>query len=323
MVLPDGGTQVHTPAPRASRRIRARCLERPSVAAGNVYNCGDPFDWSLRKWVEATAEKGSAPSSRGNGCDPGRCRGRGGDHAFRSEAKPQEKCVVHREGPPRLGWYLMISPMDALRETGPRATRSDPTSIRATARRSPTRSTTPPRTLIDAWRRPQRRPGGRAVHSGPHRLSSHGPPPRARRPGPPRPMTRSARPALDGLVAVVTGGASGIGRATALRMLDAGASVAVGDLNQENADSRSSPRSTTPTRLRYFVDRRHRRGRRRRLVRTAVDDFGGLGHHVQQAWRRRRARPAGRDRHGRLGPNLRRHRPRCVRRYQARKESVA
>jgi NAD(P)-dependent dehydrogenase (short-subunit alcohol dehydrogenase family) len=37
---------------------------------------------------------------------------------------------------------------------------------------------------------------------------------------------------LDGRVAVVTGGASGIGRATALRFLDEGARVVVGDLNE-------------------------------------------------------------------------------------------
>ena len=37
---------------------------------------------------------------------------------------------------------------------------------------------------------------------------------------------------LDGRVAVVTGGASGIGRATVLRFLDEGARVVVGDLNE-------------------------------------------------------------------------------------------
>ena len=37
---------------------------------------------------------------------------------------------------------------------------------------------------------------------------------------------------LDGRVAVVTGGASGIGRATALRFLDEGARVVIGDLNE-------------------------------------------------------------------------------------------
>ena len=39
---------------------------------------------------------------------------------------------------------------------------------------------------------------------------------------------------LDGKVAIVTGGASGMGRATALRFMEAGARVVVGDLNTEN-----------------------------------------------------------------------------------------
>ncbi len=39
---------------------------------------------------------------------------------------------------------------------------------------------------------------------------------------------------LDGKVAIVTGGASGMGRATVLRYLDEGAQVLVGDLNETN-----------------------------------------------------------------------------------------
>lgn len=42
---------------------------------------------------------------------------------------------------------------------------------------------------------------------------------------------------LQGKVAVVTGGASGMGRAMALRFLDEGAAVVVGDLNRSNLES--------------------------------------------------------------------------------------
>lgn len=42
---------------------------------------------------------------------------------------------------------------------------------------------------------------------------------------------------LNGKVAVITGGGSGIGRASALRFLDEGASVVVSDLNQANGEA--------------------------------------------------------------------------------------
>ncbi len=42
---------------------------------------------------------------------------------------------------------------------------------------------------------------------------------------------------LDGRVAVVTGGASGIGRATVLRFLEAGAQVVFGDLNEAKSEA--------------------------------------------------------------------------------------
>lgn len=49
-------------------------------------------------------------------------------------------------------------------------------------------------------------------------------------------LESSVRRELDGLVAIVTGGASGIGRATALRLADLGAEVITFDLTDEVAE---------------------------------------------------------------------------------------
>jgi NAD(P)-dependent dehydrogenase (short-subunit alcohol dehydrogenase family) len=55
---------------------------------------------------------------------------------------------------------------------------------------------------------------------------------------------------LAGRVAVVTGGASGIGRATVLRFLDAGARVVFGDLNESSSEALVAE-VRDPARLRY------------------------------------------------------------------------
>jgi nucleoside-diphosphate-sugar epimerase len=57
MVLPDGGLQVHTRC--AARNAAAAVLaavDHPDAAAGQVFNCGDPENWSLRRWVELLLE---------------------------------------------------------------------------------------------------------------------------------------------------------------------------------------------------------------------------------------------------------------------------
>jgi nucleoside-diphosphate-sugar epimerase len=53
MIVPDGGGQVHTRcAARNAAAFVLAAVDRPEVAAGEVYNCGDPAAWSLRQWIE-------------------------------------------------------------------------------------------------------------------------------------------------------------------------------------------------------------------------------------------------------------------------------
>jgi NAD(P)-dependent dehydrogenase (short-subunit alcohol dehydrogenase family) len=71
---------------------------------------------------------------------------------------------------------------------------------------------------------------------------------------------------FEGLTAVVTGGASGIGAAIVSRLLDAGARVAVLDLNIESADSRSSA----------FLADVSDDASVRSAIDSVVDNFGGI-----------------------------------------------
>ncbi|MWA03555.1 epimerase [Actinomadura sp. LD22] len=53
MILPDGGLQIHTRcAARNAAAFVLAAIDRPDSAAGQVYNCGDPANWSLREWAE-------------------------------------------------------------------------------------------------------------------------------------------------------------------------------------------------------------------------------------------------------------------------------
>jgi len=53
MILPDGGFQIHSRcAARNAAAFVLAAVDRPKAAAGQVYNCGDPLNWSLRQWAE-------------------------------------------------------------------------------------------------------------------------------------------------------------------------------------------------------------------------------------------------------------------------------
>jgi nucleoside-diphosphate-sugar epimerase len=54
MILPDGGFQIHTRcAARNAAAFVLAAVDQPDAAAGQVYNCGDPLNWSMRQWVES------------------------------------------------------------------------------------------------------------------------------------------------------------------------------------------------------------------------------------------------------------------------------
>jgi NAD(P)-dependent dehydrogenase (short-subunit alcohol dehydrogenase family) len=80
---------------------------------------------------------------------------------------------------------------------------------------------------------------------------------------------------LTDRVAVVTGGASGIGRATVLSFLAAGARVVVGDLNADNGEKLVAE-IADPERLRFIRTDVAEEAEVEALIGAAVDSFGGL-----------------------------------------------
>jgi NAD(P)-dependent dehydrogenase (short-subunit alcohol dehydrogenase family) len=80
---------------------------------------------------------------------------------------------------------------------------------------------------------------------------------------------------LDGRVAVVTGGASGIGRATALRFLAEGARVVVGDLNSDGGNALAAEVGDQ-ARLRFVTTDVSDEQQVAALIDTATSAFGQL-----------------------------------------------
>lgn len=81
---------------------------------------------------------------------------------------------------------------------------------------------------------------------------------------------------LEGRVAVITGGASGMGKATVQRFLDEGASVVIGDLNAEAGEAMVAEAGDQAARLRFQKTDVSVEQDVAALVSMASEAFGGL-----------------------------------------------
>ncbi|MCZ4344165.1 SDR family oxidoreductase [Sphingomonadaceae bacterium G21617-S1] len=81
---------------------------------------------------------------------------------------------------------------------------------------------------------------------------------------------------LDGKVAIVTGGASGIGRATALLLAERGAAIAVADINADGARQVASEARAKGARASHYVTDITFENQIESMVAATVADLGGL-----------------------------------------------
>src|SRR4029453_2203527 len=88
---------------------------------------------------------------------------------------------------------------------------------------------------------------------------------------------------LSGRTAVVTGGASGIGRAIALRFADEGASVVVGDVRRDPRESGTSTEALIGDRGLFHEVDISRWHDVNRLVTSAIEGYGRLDVMVNNA----------------------------------------
>src|SRR3972149_6560345 len=97
------------------------------------------------------------------------------------------------------------------------------------------------------------------------------------------PSSRMGR--LDGSVAVITGGANGIGRDTVLRFLDEGARVVIADLNVPGAEAvlKVAAEKGQGDAVRFVRSDVAREGDVEAMVRCALDAFGRLEQDVNNA----------------------------------------
>ena len=89
---------------------------------------------------------------------------------------------------------------------------------------------------------------------------------------------------LSGKVAIITGAASGIGRATALLLASEGAAVVITDVNEAGGQAVAAEIIHNGGRSAFEPGDVTRAADCRRVTERALHDFSGSRHSVQQCW---------------------------------------